>query len=48
MKILVFGSDGMAGHLCFNYLKANGYEVIGTSRKKNENLNVISLSVGFL
>lgn len=33
-KILVLGSNGMAGHVVFNYLKSTGrYNVVGFSRK---------------
>ena len=32
MKILLLGSNGMAGHLCYNYFVNKGYEVFGTNR----------------
>lgn len=35
-KVLVMGSAGMAGHIITLYLKENGYNVTGFSRKKNE------------
>ncbi len=33
MKVLVLGSEGMAGHVIFRYLKEAGYFVTGLSRK---------------
>lgn len=39
MKILVIGSQGMAGHVVVNYLKQQGHTVI-TSARKNSNINI--------
>ncbi len=35
MKILVFGANGMAGHMVALYLKEQGYDVTGFVKKKN-------------
>lgn len=35
MKVLILGSDGMLGSITNSYLLENGYEVFGTSRKKD-------------
>ena len=34
MKALVLGRTGMLGHIVYEYLKEQGYEVIGTTRKE--------------
>ena len=33
MKILVLGSNGMAGHMIYSYLKSLSYDVTGYTRK---------------
>ena len=35
MKFLVIGASGYIGGHCYNYLKSNGYEVVGTQFKSN-------------
>ena len=34
MKVLVLGKNGMLGHIVYEYLKEQGYEVIGTTRNE--------------
>lgn len=34
MKILVLGKNGMLGHIVYQYLKEQGYEVIGTTKEE--------------
>lgn len=34
MKVLVLGKTGMLGHIVYQYLKEQGYEVIGTTRNE--------------
>ncbi len=36
MKIIVFGANGMAGHMIALYLQEQGYETTGFVKKKNE------------
>ena len=36
MKIIVFGANGMAGHMAALYLQEQGHEVTGFVKKKNE------------
>lgn len=41
MKILVFGSNGMAGHIITEYLKLNGYNITTVARNNSDiNLNI--------
>ncbi len=40
-KILVLGATGMAGHLIALYLKENGYDITGFSRRKVNEFNSI-------
>ena len=35
MKVLVLGKTGMLGHVVFTYLKEKGYDVVGTSSKRD-------------
>lgn len=46
-KVLIIGSNGMAGHMIFNYLsKLSDYEIWGIARKKLQpTKNIISLDV---
>jgi dTDP-4-dehydrorhamnose reductase len=39
-KILVLGSTGMLGHMTFNYLQNNGFDVYATSRGDDLNKNI--------
>lgn len=39
-KILVLGSTGMLGHMTFNYLQNNGFDVYATSREEDLNKNI--------
>lgn len=41
MKFLVFGCNGMAGHLVSVYLQEKGYEVIGFARSKSSLVKTI-------
>ena len=36
MKIIVFGANGMAGHMIALYLQEQGHEVTGFVKKRNE------------
>lgn len=38
MRILILGEDGMLGHVVKKYLSENGFDVIGTSRRKTNGL----------
>lgn len=39
MRILIFGTTGMLGHVLFDDLKRNNFEVYGTQRKSDSNPN---------
>ena len=41
MKFLVFGCNGMAGHIVSLYLYENGHDVIGFAREKSSLVNSI-------
>lgn len=41
MKVLVLGSNGMAGHMVSLYLKERGHEVFGLARRKSEFVETI-------
>jgi len=36
MKILILGSNGMLGHVAYNFFTQQGYEVYGTTRNAND------------
>lgn len=38
MKILILGSNGMLGHMLYNYFKEKNYDVIGTLKEENSEL----------
>jgi dTDP-4-dehydrorhamnose reductase len=54
MKIAVFGSNGMAGHMLVNYLKNNNFDVITIARDNAdcicdvENINAINITLSKL
>lgn len=41
MKIIVFGANGMAGHMVSLYLQEQGHEITGFVKKKNNIMNCI-------
>lgn len=41
MKIIVFGANGMAGHMISLYLQEQGHEITGFVKKKNHMINCI-------
>ena len=38
MKIIVFGANGMAGHMVALYLSEQGHEITGFVKKKNDEI----------
>lgn len=45
MKFLIFGSAGMAGNMICQYLINKGYDVMGVSREKDQNIKTIQCDV---
>lgn len=45
MKYLILGASGMAGHMIALYLRENGHEVIGVSRRSVDFVDSISLDL---
>ena len=43
LKIIVLGSEGMAGHIISKYLSLNGHEVINIARK--DSISSVSLDL---
>ena len=40
MKVLILGADGMIGHKIYQSLSNNGLDLIVSSRKEKDNLNI--------
>ena len=38
MKTLILGSNGMLGHITYDYLKEQGYEVYGTAQNNTRDI----------
>ena len=45
LKIIVLGSEGMAGHIISKYLSLNGHEVINIARKIKNSISSVSLDL---